>query len=394
MSGAGRGSVEAEAGRGDPVALTRVLVATPSVNPSLSAGGQGEGEAARRAETWLGAWGFACRRTEVAPGRWNLVAELGDGPGPTLLLNGHLDTVGVEGVADPFDPVVRDGRIRGRGACDMKGGVGAILGAAAALARTGLPGGRLVVALTADEEHASVGMQALVDEGMRADAAVVCEPTGLAVMPAHKGFLWMDVVFRGRAAHGSRPEQGVDAIRHAGLYLSALEGLHARLQERSPHPLLGHGSFHTGTIRGGNAPSVYPAECRITLERRTLPGESADDAAAPFHEVLEELARREGRVDADLETGLFRPGTEVGTDHPLVEGLRQALRDEGVEPRVEGMTAWVDAAFLNEAGIPAVCLGPGSIALAHAADESVPVDEVRTCGAVLERYARSYLAGG
>lgn len=386
--------MQTQAGRGDPVALTRELVATPSVNPSLSPGGQGEGEVARRAEMWLRAWGFACRRVEVAPGRWNVVAELDEGPGPALLLNGHLDTVGAEGMKAPFDPVVRDGRIHGRGACDMKGGVGALLAAAASLARVGLPGGRLIVALTADEEHASVGMQALVEEGISADAAVVCEPTGLAVMPAHKGFLWIDVAFRGRAAHGSRPEQGVDAIRHAGLYLSALEDLHHRLREGPRHALLGHGSFHTGTIRGGSAPSVYPAECRITLERRTLPGEGAEQVARAFRDALETLGRREGTVDAVLETGLFRPGTEVEYDHPLVAGLREALREEGVEPRVEGMTAWVDAAFLNEAGVPAVCLGPGSIALAHAADESVPVDEVRICAGVLERFARGYLAGG
>ena len=207
-------------------------------------------------------------------------------------------------------------------------------------------------------------------------------------MPAHKGFVWMSASFRGRAAHGSRPEVGVDAIRHAGLYLAALDALARELEQRPAHPLLGHGSFHAGTIEGGTAESVYPDACRLLLERRTMPGESADDSFADFQAVLDDLASREPKVDATLELTLSRPGTEVPVDHPLVEGLLKAGKAHGLPATVLGMTAWVDAAFLNEAGIPAVCYGPGSIEQAHTVDEWVDIAEVRTCAEVLERFAR------
>src|SRR5688572_4948976 len=176
---------------GDALALARALVRIPSVNPRIESGGSGEEGAARAAARWLEAWGFETQLREVAPGRLNVVARHAgqNGAGPALLFNGHLDTVGVSGmVVDPFGGEVRQGRLVGRGSCDMKGGVGALLSAAAALARDG-HAGTVIVALTADEEHASIGMQALVSDGIRADAAVVCEPTELAVMPAHKGFV-------------------------------------------------------------------------------------------------------------------------------------------------------------------------------------------------------------
>jgi acetylornithine deacetylase len=385
-------AVSAAAHQGDPVALTRALVAEPSVNPELEEGGQGEQGVATLCAGWLGGWGFTTDTVEVAPGRFNVVGTLGSGA-PRLLLNGHLDTVGVEGMEiEPFDPAMDNGRILGRGSCDMKGGVGALLAAAAAVARAGgPPRGTLVVALTADEEHASLGMQAFVESDPGADGAIVCEPTGLAVMPCHKGFIWLDAVFHGRAAHGSRPGLGVDAVRRAGLFLAELEAVHAEVGAIRPHPVLGRPSFHIGTIRGGTAPSVYPAECRITLERRTLPGESLEEALTPFQQALQRARQELNGGHGELSVGLVRPGTEVAEDAPIVRELEAALADEGIPPRVEGMTAWVDAAFLNEAGIPAICFGPGDIGLAHAADEWVSVDEVRTAAAVLERFVGRFL---
>lgn len=377
---------------GDPVALTQALVAIPSVNPTLSPGGAGEAEMAGTCADWLRAWGLDTRVVEVAPGRCNVVATL-DGDGPTLLLNGHLDTVGVEGMSvPPFGGPVRAGILQGRGSCDMKGGVAALLAAAARLARGG-PRPRLVVALTADEEHASLGMDALVRSGVSADLAVVCEPTTLAVMPAHKGFVWVRAVFEGRAAHGSRPELGVDAIRHAGLYLAALDAYAAELKRRVEHPLLGHGSFHAGTIKGGTAESVYPDVCELLIERRTLPGETTADVLAEFRSVLEGLGGGEPSLAASLEVTLERPGTEVPVSSRLVQGLLEAGDAVGVPRAVTGMTAWVDAAFLNEAGIPAVCYGPGDIAQAHCADEWIEVAQIGACADVLERFARA-LAGG
>jgi acetylornithine deacetylase/succinyl-diaminopimelate desuccinylase family protein len=391
FSGASFRDVTAAAAAGDPVALTRALVAIPSVNPTLADGGAGEAAIASACAAWLAGWGLEVKVHEVMRGRHNVVAHLA-GEGPTLLLNGHLDTVGVEGMSiDPFAATLAEGRVWGRGSCDMKAGVAALMAATARLARSGARP-NLTVALTADEEHASEGMQALVRSGVKADLAVVCEPTGLAVMPAHKGFVWIEAVFRGVAAHGSRPELGVDAVRHAALYLAALDAYGADLAARPPHPLLGHASLHAGTIRGGTAESVYPDACRLVLERRTLPGESSTAVMAELQRVLEGLAARVPELDATLAVTLERPGTEIGDDSDLVRALLRAGAGHGVEPRVEGMTAWVDAAFLNEAGIPAVCYGPGDIAQAHSDDEWVTAAEIATCADVLETFARA-LAG-
>ena len=269
----------------------------------------------------------------------------------------------------------------------MKGGVAALLAAAARLAGGG-PRPNLIVALTADEEHASVGMASLVADGASADLAVVCEPTSLKVMPAHKGFVWIRAEFRGHSAHGSRPDLGVDAIRHAGLYLSALDEYASELRTRTAHPLLGHGSLHAGTIAGGTAESVYPERCELLLERRTLPGESPVAVVAEFERVLDEVRDRDPSLNASLEMTLARPGTEVAVQSTLVQGLLAAGESLGVPSDVEGMTAWVDAAFLNEAGVPAVCYGPGSIEQAHTDDEWIDVGEIGTCADVLERFAR------
>ena len=377
---------------GDPVTMTSRLVRTPSVNPVLEEGGAGEREVAALAAGWLRGWGYRPVVTEVAPGRFNVMARRGAGHGPSLLLNGHLDTVGVDGMADPFSGTVRDDRLFGRGAADMKSGVACILAVAAELAREEIAGD-LVVALTADEEHASLGMEALVASGLRADAAVVCEPTGLAVMPAHKGFLWMNVRVDGRAAHGSRPDAGVDAITHMGHVLVAFEEESRRLAREAAHPLLGPASLHAGTIEGGSAPSVYPDRCRLVVERRTLPGETARDVMAEAARVLERARERCPGLDAAVEAGLYRAATEVPVGSGLVEGLRRACRRAGLRGAVGGMTAWVDACFLNEHGIPAVCFGPGSIARAHAADEWVAVDEIETCARVLADFSRRFLMG-
>ena len=379
------------AAAGDPVALCRVMVATPSVNPILAAGGVGERAMADLTCSWLRDWGLETEIVEVEPGRYNVIGRL-EGSGPSLLLNGHLDTVGVEGMTTaPFGAELVDGKVLGRGSCDMKGGVASILAATRRLANGG-PRPNLIVAFTADEEYASVGMAHLVKSGVRADMAVVCEPTSLTVMPAHKGFVWIEADFRGRAAHGSRPEIGVDAIRHAGLYLAALDRYADDLKARPAHPLLQYGSFHAGTIHGGSAESVYPEGCTLMLERRTMPGEAPGAVMEEFEAVLSELRTEEESLDGTLKMTLERPGTEVATSSGLVQGLLAAIDHHGIESRVEGMTAWVDAAFLNESGVPAVCFGPGDIAQAHTEDEWIEAQQISSCADVLESFARGLSA--
>ncbi len=375
-----------------PVEMTRLLVRTPSVNPELEEGGAGEAGVAAKTAEWLRAWGCEVAVGEAAPGRCSVVARKGRGAGPSLLLSGHLDTVGVAGMTEPFSGELRDGKVHGRGAADMKAGVACILAAAAGIAGEELEG-QLVVALTADEEHAAVGMEALLEGGLRADAAVVCEPTSLAVMPAHKGFLWIEASVAGCAAHGSRPDVGVDAVVHAGHLLVALDAEAGRLAAETGHPLLGPASVHAGLVRGGSAPSVYAAECRLVVERRTLPGEGRESVMAEMARVVEAARRSRPGLDAKIKPGLFRAGTEADPEAPAFRELRRACARAGLPDRLEGMSAWVEAGLLNASGTPAVCFGPGSIAQAHAAEEWVSVSEIRLCARVLEDFARRFLAG-
>jgi acetylornithine deacetylase len=272
----------------------------------------------------------------------------------------------------------------------MKAGVAAALAAAASLSNADMTG-ELIVALTADEEHASIGMQHLVRSGVAADGAIVCEPTELSVMPAHKGFLWVDFAFKGHAAHGSRPDVGVDAIVHAGAVLMSLADESDRLGQGTTHPLLGPASIHAGTISGGSAPSVYPDRCDLTVERRTLPGETQEEVMAEVNRVVDAARARIPDLEVQVSAGLFRAGTEIPTSDPLVTGLAQAMADAGLDERIEGMSAWVDACFLNQAGIPALCFGPGSIAQAHTAEEWVSVDQIRACQEVLTSWVQTHL---
>jgi acetylornithine deacetylase len=376
--------------RGDAVGLARALVRADSRNPSLVAGGPGEGAAARVLRDVLASWGVNAELHEVAPGRPNVVARVGHPGGRSLMLNGHLDVVGVEGMVHaPFDADEREGRVYGRGASDMKGGVAAMCAAAVAAADS-LVHGEVIVAAVADEEFGSLGTRALVDRGVRAEAAIVTEPTQLAIMPAHRGFVWIDVVVYGRAAHGSRWDIGVDAIRHAGLLLSELDALDVHELSLRSHPLAGRPSLHAALIAGGTGRSTYADRCDLKIERRTIPGETP---AQVLDEIEAACARvRSMRRDfrAEAKIALARSPSDVDVGAPIVRALREALVTRGLPTRVEGMSAWTDCAILNDAGIPAICFGPGDIRLAHAAEESISVEEIRQAAAVLERLVRQW----
>ena len=370
--------------RTDPVALARELVGIDSRNPALAADGRGEGAAAMTLAATLEAWGLSVDVHDVAPGRPNVVARAGRGAGRSLMLNGHLDVVGVEGMTHaPFVADVRNGRLYGRGAADMKGGLAAMSAAAARAARRGLAG-EVIFAAVADEEHMSAGTRELLRRGVRADAAIVGEPTGLAIMPAHKGFAWVEIEVRGRAAHGSRYDVGVDAILDGAVVLAELARLERETLPGRRHPLLGRPSLHISTIEGGSGWSTYPDRCLIRLERRTLPGESQHE---PLAEVSAAIARARGgraTLAADARMVLSQAPSDVPPNAPIVRALSEAVAARGERVTIAGMSAWTDAALLNEAGIPAICFGPGDIAVAHAAEEWIDVAEIERAAAVLE----------
>jgi acetylornithine deacetylase len=313
------------------------------------------------------------------------------------MFNGHIDVVGVEGMTHaPWEASVRDGRLYGRGSSDMKAGVAAMCAAAArAVSASGSPlDGEIIVTAVVDEEYSSLGTRALVADGVRADAAVVTEPTILAIMPAHKGFVWVDVVVQGRAAHGSKWDVGVDAIRHAGLLLAALDTLDVELLASRGHSLLGRPSLHASTIDGGIGLSTYPDRCHFTIERRTIPGESTAAVMAEIEEAFARVRARRPDLDASVSLIFEQPPSDVPIDAPIVRALDGALRACGEEVKVMGMSAWTDAAILNEAGVPAICFGPGDIGLAHASEEYVRIDEIERATLVLAALAMEWTRKG
>ena len=375
--------------RGDAVALARALIRIDSRNPTLVPGAPGEAEVARALAAVLDEWGFSVEITEAAPGRPNVVARIGPRDGPALMLNGHLDVVGVEGmVHEPFAADIRSGRIYGRGSADMKGGLAAMC--AAATVASERSNAQVIIAAVADEEYESLGLRSLLDSGLSADAAIVTEPTRLAICPAHRGFAWIDVAFTGRAAHGSRYDIGIDAILHAGLLLAELDELEQTRSDGLTHPLLGRASLHASKIHGGVGMSTYPERCDLAIERRTLPGESSEQALREIAGACERIRARRPAFNAQVRLNTAQAPSDVAVDAPIVKRLRSALESESIPVKIEGLSAWTDAALLNEAGIPAVCFGPGDISLAHAAEEYVPVTDIEQATRVLTRVVRDW----
>ena len=374
----------------DPViALLRDLVAIDSVNPSLVSGARGEADIAVRVADVMRRAGLDVTLQEVLPGRPNVVGVLdGRRSGPTLMLCGHTDTVGVTGMDRPFDPVIVDDRLYGRGAQDMKGGLAAIVDVARRLAADGLDAGRLVVAAIVDEEHASAGADALVRE-WPADAALVTEPTGLDIGIAHKGFQWVTVHTQGRAAHGSRPAEGRDAILRMGRVLAALESVGRELEGGRTHRLLGAASLHASIITGGTELSTYPASCSLQFERRTLPGEPDDVALREAEHIVSRLRADDGEFEAFAEGTFGRGAYEMAADHPLASMLHQAATSAGIAAREIGLSFWTDAAILGAARIPTLLFGPGGAGL-HSAEEYVLIPDVCACRDALVRLARDF----
>ena len=356
------------------------LVAIDSVNPVLVPGGAGEAAVAAFVADWMGRAGAETALQEVAPGRPNVIARVrGSGGGRDLMLNAHMDVVGVDDMTDPFRPRIEDGRLYGRGAFDMKGGLAATMLAAARLAGAGLRGDVIVTGVC-DEEYASIGCEALA-EAVWADAAIVTEPSGLEVCIAHKGFVWLQVETAGVAAHGSRPDLGVDAIAAMGEVLRGLTDLAGDLAAGPAHGLLGPGSVHASLIEGGRELSSYPDRCLLSIERRTIPGETRE---------LVEQQVRELAGGADVRVVFERKPFEVDRDAPIVQTVRRHAADRlAADPPIVGNSAWMDAAVLSAAGIPTVVFGPSGEG-AHATQEWVDLASVAACADVLETVAREF----
>lgn len=357
------------------VELLAQLVSIDSSNPDLVSGAAGEGAIGDFIEAWFVAHEFEVHRLEKKPGRPSIVGiSRGTGSGKSLMLNGHIDTVSLASYdGNALDPVITDGKMFGRGTFDMKGGIAAMMIAAKAAKIAGHKGD-VYVACVADEEAASFGTEEVLEQ-FRTDAGLVIEPSYLQVTMSHKGFAWFDVVIHGRAAHGSRPELGIDAIAKAGHFLVAIEEYGKALQ-RKPDLILGPGTVHASVISGGEEASSYPAECRITLERRTLPGESSLTVEKELRDILGGLTNSIEDFSYTLIPGLARNSFQADPESEIakvtIRHLGEAL---GHSPLVRAEPFWTDCALLDQAGIPSLLFGVDGDG-AHAASEWVTLDSL------------------
>ena len=376
--------------RSDLIRTLSDLVRINSINPVLVPGAPGEGEIARYVAAWLGDAGLEILMVEPEAGRPSVAARLpGTGGGRSLMLNAHMDTVGVEGMADAWSGAVREGKLYGRGAYDMKGSLAACMVAAKVLAGEPRLRGDLVVAAVADEEYGSIGTAGLL-ERVRTEAAIVTEPTSLRICRAHKGYLWIEVEVEGRAAHGSRFDLGIDANLRMGRFLVALEALERELRARPPHPLVGPPSLHAALLEGGTGLSTYAASSRVRIERRTVPGETEAGAVGEIDALLDRLRQADPSLRISRSTFFSRDSFEIGPDAGIVRALDAAARRVLPEPPPHvGDTPWMDSALTAAAGIETVVFGPHGTG-AHAAEEWVDVESVVTTASVLVETARDW----
>ena len=357
------------------------LVSINSINPDLVPGSPGEAEIAHYIADWLKRADLEVELVESVSGRPNVVGIAhGTGGGKTLLLNGHMDTVGVAGMPDGHQPRIDGGRLYGRGSYDMKSGLAACMLATAEARKQNLRGDVIFMGVI-DEEYASLGTFELAKR-YYADSAIVAEFTELRLILAHRGFVWLEVETIGKAAHGSRPDLGVDAIVKMGKVLTEMEKLDQKLRANPTHPLLGSGSLHASLIQGGQELSSYPERCLLSVERRTLPSETPEAVEGELLQIIEDLRRADPSFHAVVRRGIDRAPLETREDAGIVQALQAAsvnVLDRALQ--IDGVPFWTDAAALSAASIPSVLFGPSGSG-AHAVEEWVDLGSVRTCAEI------------
>jgi acetylornithine deacetylase len=370
---------------GKATELLKELVKIDSVNPSLVPGAKGEKEIAEYVADWLKALGLKTRIDELEKGRCNAIGMLkGAGGGRSLMLNGHIDTVGYDYMTiDPLKPTIKDGKLYGRGSNDMKGGLTASLSALKAIVDSGEQlKGDVIFAGVCDEEYASIGTDRLMEK-TRVDSAIVGESTNLQILRCHKGFAWVDVETKGLATHGSNWQVGIDAIAKMGRVLTGIEALDKSLK-RKKHRLTGPASVHASIIKGGRELSTYPDKCLLQIERRLVPGESRKDVDNEFETMLKGIAERDPKFNASHIITFYRDPMEVPADADICKTIVRASRKAmGLRPKFVGASGWLDTQIIWSKGIPAVSYGPSGEG-SHSAVEWVNLKSVMYAARVQE----------
>jgi acetylornithine deacetylase len=387
------------------------LIRINSINPTLAATGPGEVEIGDYVATALGSLGLDVQKLESQPGRASVLGILRgtsatrdrasnpareSGDARNLMLNAHYDTVGIEGMAEPFSAAIRDGKMFGRGSYDMKGSLAAQMAAVKAIVDSGeRPRGDVIIAAVADEEYGSIGTFDVIrhfKDNTQINAAIVTEPTAARICLAHKGYLWIEIETIGCAAHGSKFESGIDANMMMGRFLSELDKLERDLRARSPHPLLGPPSLHAAMIHGGEGLSTYAASCKLQIERRTIPGETEAQVVRELQEIVDRLATGDSSFQASIRSYFVRDPFEIPRDAAVVRAVdRASARVLARAPEYIGDTPWMDAALLQAAGIETVVIGPAGGG-AHAAVEWVELESVAQIAAILAETAMDFCA--
>ena len=364
------------------------LIRIDSVNPGLKKGAAGEKKIAEFIYHFLRKEGIDTNLQEIAPGRFNVISTVkGLYPGPRILLNGHLDTVNVSGMQDPFLPTLHKGKLYGRGSQDMKGGIAIAISTLLAIhnQRKKLEG-EIVLAAVADEEELSLGTSWFLQhwpENKPFDFAIVLEPTDLHVSTAHKGFAWVEVKTFGKAAHGSRPKEGIDAIRMMAEILRELDQCDQSLQQQIIHDQLGSGSLHASLINGGSQWSSYPNSCQLKYERRTVPPETQSTVESEIQHILEKCCRQNPLFKAKAQVIYARNPFEIDPNLEMVQKFYQTAHRHLPQKVFWGWVSfWTDAALLSMAGIPSIVFGPRGSGL-HSLEEYVIASDLSSCAEII-----------
>lgn len=363
--------------RGFLIETLQNLVKINSVNPRLDPGAKGEEQIGHYIAGVLNDFNIEPEVDLLEPGRVNVTAVIsGTGNGSSLMINAHTDTVGVQNMDGPFSAAISDGKLFGRGAMDMKGSIAAMLTMVKAIVENKIElKGDLVITFVADEEYGSIGTENVLRK-YKTDAAIVTEPTGLDICLAHKGFGLYEFITRGKAVHGSNPEEGIDANRHMGWIIEALNKLSEKLNETTAHPLLGKPSLHIPVINGGSEPFTYAATCKLILERRILPGETPDQIFSQLKDILDKLSKQNSTFKAEVKQLLWRDPLETDKNNKLVASLFESAKEViAKEPNFIGHQWWEDSGLINNAGIDTVIIGPKGEGL-HTDEEWVDIQSV------------------
>ena len=373
------------------VSLLKSLIRIASVNPIIEQTRDEEQIATFIADWFRRTRKFNVIEQRVSKNRFNVVAILpGRSNGPSLMLNGHMDTVGVSNMTiKPFDPFIEHGRMHGRGSCDMKGSIAAMMSAMLSLANSNQRlNGDVIFSGVVDEEYESIGMYELVKR-FRTDAAIVGEPTSMNIATAQKGYAWLEIETTGRRIHGSTPEKGVDAIEKMAIIISKLD-LIRRKHTRLRHRLVGTPRIHTSNITGGSDWATVPAKCTLRLERRLIPGEKPQDSVTELREIIAQCSKRDRKLKATVRLIHYAESIDVKRARHI-SLLEQELKHAGIRGRIVGVPYWTDAAILvNRAKIPTCLFGPGNIENAHSPDEFVNIQEATNSIPVYVRTAQRY----